>query len=808
MVKTPVDINQVKQLAATGHFRSVALWLNYSLVPQAIYAQVQTDQYPGYLQVLLEFERPPQKELLVRLVCNRLCRLESSIIRGVYLVGRLIGTEKSLWQQRIRLPQRSAQAPTASNPPFPIPEPPSSPSDQPAEPQADIITATTLGSDVRDVVPSYLIPREPNTQERRRRPNRNVTPFSVVQIRPADIDSTQTSSQRRMNRRRLAPKDIIEQQFKYMRAIVVTGSAAAAFILGCVTEVVLFQKGQFARKASPSLPTFNQGGWRSLNDVETQEIAYRSSVRGPTVPAALEPVAVMPHAPASDPTDPTVTLVFGGEVPVGDVPLQTPDAVGQVLGELDVFREADVAMVGLGNSLASADTSLQENYFERTRSDASDALLQGGIDIVGLTGDQMMDFGRQGLIETLDTLDRAGIYRVGAGRNPEEARRPEILDVKGQRIAYLSYAPDNDDIATLGQAGLNIQERDNIIEDVAALRETVDWIVVNYRWYGDLTVQPHEKQVTLSRSAIDAGADLVVGYHPEQLQGAEVYKSRPIVYSLGDFIFQDAPLEDHDTATLRVSLRDKQMKVEFLPVSVRDAQPQVASGETAKTILKQIRRASEGLSSPLQFPVILETPHPSSPLLKPEKPAAPVKTLGELEPGGGDDARNDADYSGGDAGYPVQVDEPFANPEFFAPDLVEDYTPEADSWEPTIVDENYTPAPENLEPKHTFDPRELEADGIDDVTAPSVASPEHTPPLESPLDSFNTQPDEPHEMYEALPYQTEEPSESFEPKKSVPKSNSDLDAEDAGLELIPEQNEGILMPTEPPLPGYDVLENW
>ena len=110
MVNTPVDINQVKQSAATGHFRSIALWLNHLLVPQSIYAQVQTDQYPGYLQVLVEFERPPKKDALIRLVCSRLCRLESNVIRGVYLVGRLVGASQPLWQQRVRLTQRKQPA--------------------------------------------------------------------------------------------------------------------------------------------------------------------------------------------------------------------------------------------------------------------------------------------------------------------------------------------------------------------------------------------------------------------------------------------------------------------------------------------------------------------------------------------------------------------------------------------------------------------------------------------------------------------------------------------------------------------------
>ncbi|MBE9067277.1 CapA family protein, partial [Leptolyngbya cf. ectocarpi LEGE 11479] len=508
--------------------------------------------------------------------------------------------------------------------------------------------------------------------------------------------------------------------------------------------------------------------------------------------------------------------------------LQTPDAIDQVLGDLDVFQDADVAMVGLGNSLASADTSLQENYLERTRPDAVNALRQGGIDIVGLASDRTMEFGRQGLIETLDTLDSAGIYRVGAGRDYREARRPEVLEVKGQRIAYLSYSPDGETVAASGKAGLNSQERDGIIEDIAALREAVDWVVVNYRWYGELGIEPNDQQVNLSRTAIDAGADLVVGYHPQQLQGAELYKSRPIVYSLGDFIFQDAPLEDHDTATLRVSLRDKQMKVEFLPVSVRGSRPQAAAGETAKSILKQIRQASEALPSPLQFPAILEASSQRDTLLQPEKPTAPLKTLGELEPTTPSD--HPSYWNESVPGTDTFAPEMFS-PETVSPETISPETVESDFDREAILD--LTPgAPD------TFYPSTFEPDSFD--TTGSEAIETENPAVNSPLDSFNIQSDEldidsfdsfdSNEKNELSPTpsvpKVAPPLSDIDPKtlpdssteqlpfvdttEAAPNGNSpQVTPQPATPELsAPERNDQILRPSEQPLPEYDVLEDW
>ena len=84
-----------------------------------------------------------------------------------------------------------------------------------------------------------------------------------------------------------------------------------------------------------------------------------------------------------------------------------------------------------------------------------------------------------------------------------------------------------DNSAFEDRAGTNAQEMREIVEDIQALRDQVDWIVVNYRWMDVLTKEPNFKQTNLARMAIDQGADVVVGYHPNMIQGAEVYKGSP-----------------------------------------------------------------------------------------------------------------------------------------------------------------------------------------------------------------------------------------------------------------------------------------
>ncbi len=340
-------------------------------------------------------------------------------------------------------------------------------------------------------------------------------------------------------------------------------------------------------------------------------------------------------------------MLFGGELGLNDFVFEDAQSLNQLFSELGIYQRADVAMLGLSEPLATPSTSLQESFYHRTRPEAVQALKAGGVDIVSLASEGTLTYGSRGLDETLRTLDQEGLYRIGAGRNQLEAHRPEILEVKGQRIAYLGYNPEALKAAKADSAGVasaSSEERQHILEDIETIRPQVDWIVVNYRWGDMLDASeeaaeaatadastfgvPAEWQRSLAHDAIDAGADLVVGYHPTQIQGAEIYKDRAIAYSLGDFVFGSAPFEDHDTVALRVSLRNRRMKIEFLPISIRDSQPTMATGDHGSDILQDIRRASYTFDQPMEFPAVLQARSASSA----DSPAAASPTAASPAP--------------------------------------------------------------------------------------------------------------------------------------------------------------------------------
>ncbi|WP_204140650.1 CapA family protein [Halomicronema sp. CCY15110] len=630
------DSLPTKVLAAAGQFRAIALWLNEPLIPEGIYAQVSQDKRPGCIHITLEFERPPLQKPLTQYLCHLIWQLNSPLIEGIHLTARPIGVRKPLWQQRIRVMTPALR-------------------ERLKREQGQGSTAA--------IIPPTLVPR----------------PATGPMI-PGFGWS------------------VLADQIKTMRAFMLTGSAVAAFVFGCMLEVVMsgrtepalpFQTrvetdaGDRALPASreaqnkgsePQLPDFAPTTHTVLADhgapdkaanhatTVATSVAYKVEPerdRPNVVNAALEPVGVLKHERLELPQDPTITLLFGGDVDLDGLPYEELAYEGQLLAGLPDYRQADIAMVNLQDPLASSATSLEEDWLERQRPDAINLLKEGGVDLVNLTGKQALAYGEQGLAETLDTLDRNGVFRVGAGRGQREARRPEIVDVKGQRIAYLSYDRDFSLAADESLGGVNAVTLKDIVADIQAIRDEVDWLVVSYRWSTEPPATPAESQTNLAKLAIDQGADLVVGQHPHQLQGAELYKGRPIAYSLGDFVYTqatDQPTEE--TAVLQVAIRAGQMKVDLIPVKVENGQPQKVSGAEGDRILQKIYDASQEFREPMPASVVLDV-RPTGAGTAPASPDGdgftvdePLETAPALAPAAGQPAAEDATPS------PASLDEP------------------------------------------------------------------------------------------------------------------------------------------------------
>lgn len=309
---------------------------------------------------------------------------------------------------------------------------------------------------------------------------------------------------------------------------------------------------------------------------------------------------------------------------VGDIMLDRE--VGRLIaarGARAPFEAAIPALAGADIRLANLELPLTErgqpatkDYVFRAPPSAVEGLAAAGFSVLTLANNHAMDYGADGLLDTLAALDRAGIARVGGGRNADAAHAPALLTVRGLRIAVLSYVNTPNDSRTGWQAesvkagsfapGVAWGEAEAVRRDVTAARASADVVIVAMHAGFEYTAAPNPVQRAIAYAAIDAGAALVIGAHPHVLQGIERYKTGTIIYSLGNFVF-DADDDDRRqpgmpsllSAVLRVRLgREGVRSLELLPmlIDATDGRPVPVSGAAARPVYERVYSLTDALA--------------------------------------------------------------------------------------------------------------------------------------------------------------------------------------------------------------------
>jgi hypothetical protein len=161
-------------------------------------------------------------------------------------------------------------------------------------------------------------------------------------------------------------------------------------------------------------------------------------------------------------------------------------------------------------------------------------LRDGGIDVVALANNHSLNAGRQGILNTLDVLDRNNIAYAGAARDRAQVWQPALFEVKGLRVGFLACTDLSFDHGSYTKVG---PDRAAAVAAVKAARKQTDLLFVSVHWGEEYQSLPSKRQQATARALIDAGADCILGHHPHTLQGVGVYRGRPILYSMGNFVF-------------------------------------------------------------------------------------------------------------------------------------------------------------------------------------------------------------------------------------------------------------------------------
>ncbi len=244
----------------------------------------------------------------------------------------------------------------------------------------------------------------------------------------------------------------------------------------------------------------------------------------------------------------TALLSFAGDVMFSDEYLKEYDRSGiQAIADTNMLahmQDADLFILNEEFPFSRRGEPMADKQFTfRTDPKYVSILQELGTDIVTLANNHALDYGRTAFEDTLETLDQAGIQRIGGGYNISEASAPAVCTVQGQRFAIFGatrVSPSADWYAGENQSGLfQTYDPAKLNAAIQEAKKDCDHVIVFVHWGIEKNETPEEYQRTLARGYIDAGADLVVGCHPHVLQGFEYYKGVPIIYSLGNYLFDN-----------------------------------------------------------------------------------------------------------------------------------------------------------------------------------------------------------------------------------------------------------------------------
>lgn len=272
--------------------------------------------------------------------------------------------------------------------------------------------------------------------------------------------------------------------------------------------------------------------------VREKESITLATVAQPETEAETEP-------PKPEKTE--CTLLFAGDVYLSNHVLNAYDQAGGIHGVLDEgiraeIEAADIFMVNQEFPFTERGTKAEDKqYTFRLPHDRLHLMNEMGIDIVTLANNHILDFGPEGITDSIAALNEAGIRYVGAGENLEEAKKTEIIETCGRKIGFLgtsrvymaaSWAAGKDHPGVFSTYDPTLP-----VEEIKKASELVDYLVVYVHWGVERETSPKEYQRAMGRQYIDAGADAVIGSHPHVLQPLEYYNGKPIMYSLGNFVF-------------------------------------------------------------------------------------------------------------------------------------------------------------------------------------------------------------------------------------------------------------------------------
>jgi poly-gamma-glutamate synthesis protein (capsule biosynthesis protein) len=295
----------------------------------------------------------------------------------------------------------------------------------------------------------------------------------------------------------------------------------------------------------------------------------------------------------------TTTLIAVGDIMVSryveEKMIHTRDWRYPFLQTAAITSRGEIIFGNLESPLVSGPIVETDGMSFRADPRAVSGLSYAGFNVLSLANNHMKNKGGAGITSTITTLDQANILHAGAGLDDVSAREPAIIEKNRITFGFLAYtdsaftpAPYE---ATPTRSGSPFLNEKTLADDITKLKLRADVVIVSMHAGTEYQDVQNQKQINFAHQAIDLGAQVVIGHHPHVVQPVEYYRDGYILYSLGNFVFDQMWSEKtQEGAIATITFSGIQpISLKITPIKIFEyAQPRVIEGTEADAILMRM----------------------------------------------------------------------------------------------------------------------------------------------------------------------------------------------------------------------------
>ena len=270
---------------------------------------------------------------------------------------------------------------------------------------------------------------------------------------------------------------------------------------------------------------------------------------------------------------------------------------------MELLRGADVAVLHNEFSYSNRGEPTPDKTFTfRARPESAELLTEAGIDLASFANNHSYDYGPDALVDSIDAVRAQGIATVGAGRNIDEASQAvTFIDQSGLQVAVIAATqierldPPDTKGATADSPGVfRCLDDTKLLKRIREAKDEGAKVIVFIHWGTENEEAIDYWQKKQAPEIAEAGADLIIGCHPHILQGIDYVNGIPVVYSLGNFLFNSRKLDS--CLVTAIMTKDGVDEVRFIPALQSDCTVRLAVGDERARILSHMREMSPGVN--------------------------------------------------------------------------------------------------------------------------------------------------------------------------------------------------------------------